>query len=143
VAGDFILVPTRPDELSTLGIDHMLRSLGALVDKFNDYAGAPERTDIAEIDPKLLGLVFTMIQQMNRGPIGAQQHYITRHKTRYEREGGLPVFDSYVKRNDSALADAPSSGIPVIISNDSNSSMKTVIGSFRDVCEEFIERAVV
>jgi chromosome partitioning protein len=38
IASDYILVPTRPDELSTLGIDYLMRSIGGLIKDYNDYA---------------------------------------------------------------------------------------------------------
>ena len=71
VASDLILVPTRPDELSTLGIDYLVRSINELQKDFNDYANHSGGVSVATIDPQILGVVFTMIQEYGGGPIQA------------------------------------------------------------------------
>lgn len=136
IASDYILVPTRPDELSTLGIDYLMRSMSELVGDYNEYAGLSKGADIPQIAPKMVGVVFTMIQEYGGGPISAQRAYMSRvRQTR-----GLPVFQSYIKRNDTLFADAPQYGVPVALHGYSNSAHQSVVEGLKEVASEFSER---
>jgi chromosome partitioning protein len=95
IASDYILVPTRPDELSTLGIDYLMRSIRGLLKDYNDYAELQQGRAEAPVKPKIVGVVFTMIQEYGNEPMSAQRTYITKVKN----ESGLPVFQPYIKRN--------------------------------------------
>lgn len=137
VASDLILVPTRPDELSTLGINYLERSINELRKDFNDYANHSGGVSAETIDPQILGVVFTMIQEYGGGPIQAQQIFMSRLK----KEASLPVFNSYIKRNDSLLASAPAYGTPVVLEPTSNDSHQSVVESFENFCTEFEAKA--
>ncbi len=69
VASDYVLVPAKPDYLSTLGISYLQRNLRQLVDDYNEYAGVDGGDSVETIDPKVLGVVFTMVQFRNQEPI--------------------------------------------------------------------------
>ncbi|MNS26132.1 Chromosome partitioning protein ParA [compost metagenome] len=136
IASDFILVPTRPDELSTLGIDYLMRSMSELIGDYNEYASLSKGQDIPQIAPKMVGVVFTMIQEYGGGPIAAQRAYMSRVRER----SGLPVFRSYIKRNDSVFADAPQYGVPVALKGYSNNAHQSVVEGLKEVATEFSER---
>jgi chromosome partitioning protein len=68
IACDYILVPARPDFLSTLGIDYLIRNVNQLITDFNDFAGMRHGDQVNPIDPKVLGVVFTMIQEYGGQP---------------------------------------------------------------------------
>ncbi len=74
VASNRILIPTKPDYLSTLGIDYLIRSIGNLINDFNDYSNLDLNIENMSLD--LLGIVFTMVQFRNQAPIQAQQQYM-------------------------------------------------------------------
>ena len=133
IASDYILVPTRPDELSTLGIDYLMRSINGLIADYNEYAavGAP---DTPNISPAVVGVVFTMIQEYNSGPISAQRTFISRLK----RQTKIPVFDNYIKRNDTLFAGAPQYGVPVVLGHHNNVSHQSVVDGLEEVTTEFI-----
>lgn len=133
IASDFILVPTRPDELSTLGIDYLMRSIRALIDDYNDYADHAKGPTVATISPKVVGVVFTMIQEYGGGPISAQKNYIAKVRN----DSGLPIFKSYIKRNDTLFADAPQYGVPVVLIQHNNSSHRSVVEGLEEVTTEF------
>ncbi len=133
IASDFILVPTRPDELSTLGIDYLMRSIKGLVRDYNDYLAVdPKPTDVP-ITPAIVGVVFTMIQEYANEPISAQRSYIARVR----RDSGLPVFESYIKRNDTLFAGAPEYGVPVVLTSHNNDSHQSVVDGLEAVTTEF------
>jgi chromosome partitioning protein len=133
IASDYILVPTRPDELSTLGIDYLMRSIRGLVKDYNDYAGLEQGKKEEVIKPRIVGVVFTMIQEYGGGPMSAQNAYITKVKT----GSGLPVFKSYIKRNDTLFAEAPQYGVPVVLHGYSNVSHQSVVDGLEEVASEF------
>ncbi|MEP2942693.1 MAG: ParA family protein [Hyphomicrobiales bacterium] len=137
VASDLILVPTRPDELSTLGIDYLVRSINELRKDFNDYANHSGGVSVGTIDPEILGVVFTMIQEYDKGPIQAQQMFMSRLR----KAATLPVFQAYIKRNDTLLASAPAYGTPVVLEPTANASHQSVVKSFEDFCTEFLVKA--
>jgi chromosome partitioning protein len=132
VASDYILVPTRPDELSTLGIDYLMRSIGGLVSDYNEFADVGGGPSSPRIEPKVVGVVFTMVQEYGGGPISAQRSFISRLKA-----GKLNVFDAYIKRNDTLFAGAPQYGVPVVLTIHNNASHQSVVDGLEEVTTEF------
>jgi chromosome partitioning protein len=66
IASDYILVPARPDYLSTLGIDYLIRSVNGLIKDYNEFADVQSADKTPKINPKVLGVVFTMIARIPR-----------------------------------------------------------------------------
>ncbi|KAA3507692.1 ParA family protein [Agrobacterium rosae] len=135
VASDFILVPTRPDYLSTLGIDYLIRNMNELVRDYNDYA--KDGDDLTEtIEPSTIGVLFNMIQERSEAPIQAQQTYIRQ----LSRLGGLHIFGDYIKRNDTLFAGAPEEGVPVVLKGTTSGTYKSVVDGLEAVATDFIEK---
>jgi len=80
VASDYILIPAKPDYLSTLGIDYLQRSVKQLIEDFNDYAGIDSSAGVESIAPAILGVVFTMISIYGGQPISAIRPFIAQTK---------------------------------------------------------------
>jgi chromosome partitioning protein len=133
MASNYILVPTRPDELSTLGIDYLVRSVRGLIKDYNDYAELNQGEKTKRIKPAIMGVVFTMIQEYGAQPIAAQRTHIAR----VTNNSGLKIFTSYIKRNDSIFADAPQYGVPVVLHGYSNTSHQSVVDGLEEVATEF------
>jgi chromosome partitioning protein len=133
IASDYLLVPARPDHLSTLGIEYLIRSVRQLVKDYNDYAGVQEGTKTPLIDPMVLGVVFTMIQEYGQKPISAQRPFINQVR----RLPGLDVFKNYIKRNDTLFASAAQFGVPVVLQGYNSGSHKSVVEGLEAVCDEF------
>ncbi len=111
VASDCVLVPAKPDYLSTLGISYLLRNLDQLIEDFNFYA----RGGRAEpIDPRILGVVFTMVQVYAGEPISTQAQFISEVE-----QLNVPVMDNWIRTNNSLFADAPQYGVPVALGRSS------------------------
>ncbi|MCX9543208.1 ParA family protein, partial [Vibrio cholerae] len=130
IASDKILVPAKPDYLSTLGIDYLKSSVEALVEDFNFYAKKDE--DFHEVSPEFLGVVFTMIQITSGKPISAQRQYISQTKRL-----GVPVFDSVFRENKTIFADAPRNGMPVVLQSYSNNTHSDIVGEIEEFVGEF------
>jgi chromosome partitioning protein len=112
VASDQVLIPAKPDYLSTLGIDYLHRSLRELIDDYNDYATLDSAGPPEVISPSVLGVVFTMVQFYAQKPIAAQRAYIDQ-----ARRLGLPLFKNYIRENKTHFGDAPEYGLPVILTD--------------------------
>lgn len=132
IASDFLLVPARPDYLSTLGIEYLIRSVKALVKDYNDFAELGQGEKVEPIKPKLLGVVFTMIQEYGGSPMAAQRAFMGQHQT-----AGLTVFENYIKRNDTLFADAPQYGVPVVLNRYASGSHQSVVEGLEGVVTEF------
>ena len=107
VASDYVLVPAKPDYLSTLGIDYLIRNLEELKNDFNFYANGMAATPI---EPTILGVIFTMVQVYGSVPISTQRQFINEVK-------GLdvPVFEQWIRTNNTLYAEAPQYGVPVVL----------------------------
>lgn len=136
VASEYILVPARPDYLSTLGINYLIRSMNRLVKDYNDYANVDEGQHVDPIDPAVLGVVFSMIQEYDGQPVAAQRSYMTQVR----RQSQLVVYDAYIKRNDTLFANAPENGIPVVLNAYSNGSHQSVVDGLEAVAAEFSDQ---
>lgn len=131
VASELILVPAKPDYLSTIGIDYLIRQLRQLVDDYNEYARLGSR-EAYSIGPKIMGVVFTMIQLRDGSPISAQRPYIDQI-----RRLGEPVFDSYLRENKTFFADAPEYGIPVVLRQAGNKTQSNIVSEIESLVTEF------
>jgi len=130
VASSHVLTPAKPDFLSTLGIDYLKRNIDTLVQNYNEYAEGIDNAD--PIEPTILGIVFTMIQEYADQPISAQRAYIAQTK-----KLGIPVFNAYVKENKTVFADAPEDGVPVVLHAYSNNSHIAVRQGIEQLVDEF------
>ena len=130
IASDKILIPAKPDYLSTLGIDYLKKSVDLLVNDFNWYASKDKIYD--EVNSEFLGVIFTMIQITSGRPISAQQQYISQTKRL-----GVPVFDSLFRENKTIFADAPRNGMPVVLNSYSNNTYSGIVGEIEEFVKEF------
>lgn len=131
IASDKILIPAKPDYLSTLGIDYLHRSVETLVSEFNEYASGDP--DVEEIEPEFLGVVFTMIQIYGGKPIAAQKQFIAQTKRL-----GVSVLSTNFRENKSIFADAPQNGMPVVLREYSNNTHSGVVTEIEKFVDEFI-----
>ena len=131
VASDKILIPAKPDYLSTLGISYLHRNVEELVKDFNAYASQDSDTD--EIRPKYLGVVFTMTQIYGGEPIAAQRQYIAQ-----TQRLNLPVMKTSLRENKSIFSEAPQNGLPVVLNAYSNNSHTKVVAEMERFVDEFI-----
>lgn len=112
VASDQVLIPAKADYLSTLGISYLQGNCEDLVVEYNDYAGhGGGRGGDKMIEPRFLGVVFTMIKIYAGKPIGAQQNYIEEVRLNSQ----IPVLDGMVRDSPRHFGDAGESGVPAVL----------------------------
>ena len=134
IASNYILVPARPDYLSTLGIDYLIRSTNTLISDYNEYAELNPAGETDSIDPRFLHVVFTMIQEYGGRPISIQRPFIAQA----QRLSGITVMESYIKRNDTIFGDAPQFGIPTVLKGYQSGSHTSVVDGLEAVTDTFI-----
>jgi len=130
IASDKILIPAKPDYLSTLGIDYLKKSVESLINDFNWYASKDEV--YSEVNPEFMGVVFTMIQITSGQPIAAQRQYISQTKRL-----GVPVFESLFRENKTIFADAPRNGMPVVLNSYSSNTHSDIVSEIEGFVKEF------
>ena len=124
VASDEILIPAKPDYLSTLGITYLQRNLDSLVDDFNDHSASDN------ISPTIMGVVYTMIQIYRGTPISAQLEYMNQDYLQTDNNSdSIFVFPSTIRDNKTFFASAPEDRIPPVLRN-------TGTGPYVDIIEE-------
>jgi chromosome partitioning protein len=126
VASDHVVIPAKADYLSTLGIDYLRRKLTELVRDYNTAAGADE------IDPSILGVVFTMIQFAGDAPIIAVRNYVTQTE-----QYAVPIFRQMIRESKTLFATAGERGVPAVLLGGGNPN---VLAELRALASEFAER---
>ena len=102
-AADMLLIPTKPDYLSTNGIDSLGLKIRDFADEFNEHGkGRIARPPAA--------VVFTMVQSHEGEPIEAQKSVISRIEARR-----VPTFTTTIRDSKSVYGPAPEHGVPVIL----------------------------
>ena len=134
IASSNILVPARPDYLSTLGIDYLIRSTDTLIKEYNEYATLDTGVDTESIDPRILYVVFNMIQEYRGQPIAAQRPFIAQAR----KLSGVKVMDPYIKRNDTLFGGAPQFGVPTVLNVSKTDTQSSVIGGLEAVTDWFV-----
>ena len=135
IASDLYLVPAKADYLSTLGIDQLYGQIEELTNKYNSHVSQTKSDDWEEIDPQMIGVIFSMISIRNDEPISTQKSYISK-----VQRSGLPVFKSYMRENKTVFATAPENGVPVVLKSDAYGTHLTVRGELEDVVTELINK---
>ena len=126
-ASNYILIPSRPDHLSTLGISYLKESVMEFVEEYNYDT---KQANISAIDPKIIGVVFTMVKVNNGQPINAHQRYMGN----VVKEQKLKIFDAFIRENQTTFAIAPEKGIPVVLSASSSSN---IVQELKELVDEF------
>ncbi len=135
VASDYLLVPTKPDYLSTLGIEEIRAHLAGLVEEYNQHVASSEAPEWSAIQPQILGVLFTMIRLFKGDqPISTQQQYIEQ-VSRSE----LPVFNTRIRDNQSIYGDAPY-GLPAVLKRVLNPTHRGAQSEFKNLTSEVLER---
>lgn len=133
IASDSILIPARPDYLSTLGIEYLQRSVNELVKDYNEMASGSDEHKL--IAPRMLGVVFTMVQYHAGGPITAQLTFMDQVR---RSENPIPTFKTYVRLNNTKFGESGQDGLPLVLSADSEPLGKTIIAELNQLADEFL-----
>jgi chromosome partitioning protein len=128
VASDHLLIPTKPDYLSTLGIDYLRRKVSDTVHAYNRVVSSVDQ----EINPQILGMVFTMIQYGGVNPIIAMRNYLE-HPAVIQ----MPRFQQTIRENKSLFGPVGEQGIPAVLARNSNEAVQHEL---RELANEFLAK---
>jgi chromosome partitioning protein len=133
-ASDLLLVPTRPDYLSTNGIDSLGGKVQAFTEEYNgQLAHAGERAGGGPLSRPPAAVVFTMVQLHDGEPIESQRAYMSRVAAL-----GVPTFATTVRDSKAVYGPAPEHGIPVILGGTSRAltrELRELVTEFATVLE--------
>jgi chromosome partitioning protein len=135
VASDHLLIPARPDYLSTLGIGYLRARLSRLVAEYGEVAEAVAEAPIA---PEILGVVYTMIQYAGPGILLAQRQSMEQVE-RIE----IPAFRQTIRENKTAFTDAGNKNMPVVLAADRTPAMENLRYELQHLTSEFIAKTRV
>lgn len=123
-ASDLLLIPTKPDYLSTNGID----SLGLKIREFVDEFNARSHDQIARPPASV---VFTMVQLHDDQPIEAQRAVMSRIEA-----GGVAPLVTTIRDSKAVYGPAPEYGVPVILGG----TGRALTRELRELVSEVSER---
>ena len=126
-ASNYILIPSRPDHLSTLGISYLKKSVIEFVEDYNYHT---KEGNISVIDPKIIGVVFTMVKVHTGQPINAHQRYMYN----VVKEQKLKIFDAFMREHQTIFSTASENAIPVVLSS---SSPSYIVQELKEMVDEF------
>jgi chromosome partitioning protein len=117
VASTHLLVPARPDYLSTLGLTYLVKKTGDLVGDYNACveSRAGQKLRVEPIGEPAHRVVYTMVQQYAGEPIQALRPYMEQI-----RDLGVPAFGQTLRDNKTLFAGAGEDGIPAVLSDTGN-----------------------
>lgn len=143
VASDYVLIPAKPDYLSTQGIDYLIRSIANLIKDYNEFSNADTASSYGQISPKLLGVVFTMVQYYDNQPVSNQRPYIDGLQRVKGVDGNpIPVFNAKIRNNNSIFANAAEYQYPVAVQYSSNVTYDRIIEEIHTFVDEFIAKCI-
>lgn len=132
VSSDTLLVPARPDFLSTIGIEQLQNHVKELVSDYNNKSEYDDLiNEFGQIDPLLEGIIFTMVELRNNEPISALKQYIQQ-----VNDFDIPTFETIIRENKTLYADAPEAGIPVVLQRVSGETYLRIQKELKELTKE-------
>lgn len=135
-ASDWLLAPTKPDYLSTLGIEQLDKHVNELAKTYNKYVADTGSPEWHPIEPRILGVLFTMVQIRNQEPISTQQQYIEQVKRL-----NVPFLNTFIRENKTSYGSAPEYGVPVVLKHASGKTYEGVQHELESLATEVLAKA--
>jgi chromosome partitioning protein len=136
IASGHVLIPARPDYLSTLGIKYLKEQLYDLRDEYNRSlsiggVGGPQD----RVSPRLLGVVLNMLQNYRDKPIKELAHDLAVLVN--EGDPDLYIFAARLRENKTRYSRAAREGVPAVLNARAHAAY---VRELIDVTSEFLRR---
>jgi len=112
-ASDGVIVPARPEVLSTFAVDHLKLRLDEFRRQLHSAAGTGnvEQGSADGLAPHLLGVIFTMVRYARAGQlIPTFQNFVD------QTRGRVATFDAMLRESHTYYASAPQRCVPAVLS---------------------------
>ena len=136
VASDVVVVPTRPDFLSSEGIQHFGVALGNLMTEYNSHLRGSKAKGLAPMHFPRATVLFTMVELRLGAPIDVHARYINEVKALQ-----VPTFDTMIRDRNIAFADAPRFGVPTIMAQGVPPEVRNDLTDAVDELLKYLEKA--
>jgi chromosome partitioning protein len=133
IAGDLLVIPARPDFLSTEGIQDLGLALVKLTEEYNDHL-RQARGNAKGYSPMTMpraAVLFTMVQLLKGSPIEVHAQFINEVKALR-----VPVFHTVIRDRSTAFAAAGRHGVPSIMAGSTPAEVRE---DLRDVVDELLK----
>jgi len=135
VASTHLLIPSKPDYLSGIGIDYLIRHFETLKNDYNEYASMDCENSVQVISPQVLGIIFNMVQIYGGEPISASYSLM-----KQPEKLGYPIFSSYLRTNETLYPKTAQYGIPVALMTPRSNISENILNEIEKFVDEFQER---
>ena len=139
-ASDQILIPARPDYLSTLGIQYLLRNIDRLSKDFEETAGRDGAETLLPIRPSILGVVFNMVSFYAEAPIAQHAAYMQNVRA---LENGPPILSTLVRNNNAGFSGIPETGVPLVLTHPTSQSASHARTDLLMLADEILALSIV
>lgn len=135
IASDYIIIPSRADYISTIGIDELYYNFKKLIDKYNSIISPQEYDNsLTPVSPKILGVVFSMLTRNRKGDwIHAALEQI--HEVELK---GRPVFETKIGFSNALAAAAPISSLPIVMLPSQGEVAVKLQNEYKDLANELV-----
>lgn len=131
-ASDHILVPARPDELSTVAIEHLMDRLTHFRGTYEHMLGRARRpNDFPPVVAQVLGVVYTMVRFHGSEPIPIERYFINQPRA------NLPVFTSVVRESHRYFAESAADSVPMVLAE---KTPRHNVAEMKELVSEFVRR---
>lgn len=133
VASNFLLMPSKADYLSTLGLDQLTKHVGDLVKRYNQFA-ADAAGVWQPINPMTLGVLFTMVSYYRGRPVRTLRQYIEDVSVKFK----MPCLKTIVRENKTLFGDAEPDTYPVVLRAVSGKTHSGVVRELKELTKEIL-----
>jgi len=130
IASDMMIMPARPDYLSTEAIQDMGRRLLTLIHDFNTHREAAP-AEAPQLRMPRIAVLFTMVQMHAGRPIEVQSQFINEVTAL-----GVPVFGTLIRDRSIAYAASGRHGVPTVMAHGVPPEVR---GDLHDCADELLK----